>query len=274
MADVQPLAATPQPLTPDEESLVRALGQVMHALPRAIDADMVRDSQLPLTEYTALMNLSEAPGPADADERARRRCQLSLSGMTRTMIRLETQGLVRRDGARRTRAAGTPSSPTRASPAWRSPGPVTWPPYAAGSSSTSRASTSPNWPARSSGPARPRRPTEPPPGCREAPRRRPAAVQSAQAERPRQRLAHAVAGGVPRGGPQGHEAGLAVPPATVRQPSPCRVEPLLLPGRPVVVRHLDRRPRRCVPRSPGRCDGVTASGRCRDARPAVSVSTS
>ncbi|MEU8110627.1 MarR family transcriptional regulator [Micromonospora sp. NPDC048947] len=90
-------AATPQPLTPDEEALVRALGQVMHVLPRAIDADMVGDRQLPLTEYTALMNLSETPDRRMRMNELAALCHLSLSGMTRTIIRLETQGLVRRE---------------------------------------------------------------------------------------------------------------------------------------------------------------------------------
>ncbi|MEU1591088.1 MarR family winged helix-turn-helix transcriptional regulator [Micromonospora sp. NPDC005710] len=92
-----PSTATPQPLSPDEESLVRALGQVMHVLPRAIDADMVGDRQLPLTEYTALMNLSETPGRRLRMNELAGLCHLSLSGMTRTIIRLETQGLVRRE---------------------------------------------------------------------------------------------------------------------------------------------------------------------------------
>ena len=39
-----------QPLTPDEEALVRALPRLMHALPRAIDADMMREQQLPFIE--------------------------------------------------------------------------------------------------------------------------------------------------------------------------------------------------------------------------------
>ncbi|WP_200207122.1 MarR family winged helix-turn-helix transcriptional regulator [Micromonospora coerulea] len=84
------------PLTPDEEELVRSLGQVMYVLPRAIDADMVGDRQLPLTEYTALRNLSEAPGRQMRMNELAAACQLSLSGMTRTISRLETQGLVER----------------------------------------------------------------------------------------------------------------------------------------------------------------------------------
>ncbi|WP_433124376.1 MarR family winged helix-turn-helix transcriptional regulator [Micromonospora sp. CA-240977] len=92
-----PAAEPLQPLNPDEEALVRALGQVMHVLPRAIDADMVGDRQLPLTEYTALMNLSEAPRRRMRMNELASACHLSLSGMTRTIIRLETQGLVKRE---------------------------------------------------------------------------------------------------------------------------------------------------------------------------------
>jgi DNA-binding MarR family transcriptional regulator len=68
----------------------------MYTLPRAIDADMIREQQLPLTEYTALMHLSEAP-----DRQLRMRalvaaCEMSLSGMTRVAQRLESEGPIRR----------------------------------------------------------------------------------------------------------------------------------------------------------------------------------
>lgn len=46
--DEEPL----RPLDRTEEMLVRALGNVMTALPRLVDADMVRDGGLPLSEYT------------------------------------------------------------------------------------------------------------------------------------------------------------------------------------------------------------------------------
>lgn len=85
-----------QPLSPEEEALVGSLGRVMSVLPRTIDADMVGDGQLPLTEYTALMHLSEAPGRHMRMSELAGACQLSLSGMTRTIIRLETAGLVER----------------------------------------------------------------------------------------------------------------------------------------------------------------------------------
>ncbi|WP_088963057.1 MarR family winged helix-turn-helix transcriptional regulator [Micromonospora purpureochromogenes] len=85
-----------RPLSPDEEALVRSLGQLMYVLPRAIDADMVGAHQLPLTEYNALRNLSEAPDRRMRMNELATACQLSLSGMSRTISRLESQGLVER----------------------------------------------------------------------------------------------------------------------------------------------------------------------------------
>ena len=90
-------AAEPlRPLNPDEEELVRSLGQLMYVLPRTIDADMVGERQLPLTEYTAMRTLSEKPGRQMRMSDLAAACQLSLSGMTRTINRLESQGLVER----------------------------------------------------------------------------------------------------------------------------------------------------------------------------------
>jgi DNA-binding MarR family transcriptional regulator len=85
-----------RPLDPDEEALVRSLGQLMYVLPRTIDADMVGERQLPLTEYNALRVLSEAPNRQMRMSELAAECQLSLSGMTRTINRLQTQGLVER----------------------------------------------------------------------------------------------------------------------------------------------------------------------------------
>jgi DNA-binding MarR family transcriptional regulator len=85
-----------QPLSPEEEALIRSLSRVMYVLPRAIDADMVREQQLSLTEYLALMNLSEAVDRQMRMSELAGACELSLSGMTRTVIRLEAQGLVER----------------------------------------------------------------------------------------------------------------------------------------------------------------------------------
>ncbi|MFE2089925.1 MarR family winged helix-turn-helix transcriptional regulator [Streptomyces sp. NPDC059460] len=85
-----------QPLDPNEEAFVRALSRVLLALPRVVDADMVREAGLPFSEYTPLMHLSEAPGKLMRMSELAAACNLSLSGTTRVVIRLEKQGWVRR----------------------------------------------------------------------------------------------------------------------------------------------------------------------------------
>ncbi|MGW5174707.1 MarR family winged helix-turn-helix transcriptional regulator [Streptomyces sp. NPDC004082] len=86
----------PQPLNPKEEALMRALGRIMFALPRLIDADMGGEGQLPLSGYTPLMHLSEAPGRRMRMSELAYACDVSLSGMTRVVTRLEKRGLVLR----------------------------------------------------------------------------------------------------------------------------------------------------------------------------------
>ncbi|MEU4493290.1 MarR family winged helix-turn-helix transcriptional regulator [Streptomyces sp. NBC_00210] len=85
-----------QPLNTDEEALLRELGRVMIVLPRVIDADMMRERHLPLSEYTTLMHLSEAAHRLMRMSELAAVCNLSLSGMTRIVTRLEKQGLVER----------------------------------------------------------------------------------------------------------------------------------------------------------------------------------
>ncbi|CAG6390857.1 MarR family transcriptional regulator [Streptomyces cocklensis] len=85
-----------RPLDETEEVLVRALGEVMTGLPRVVDADMVRDARLPLSEYTALMLLSEAPRRRMRMSELAVAGNLSLSGMTRVVARLEKQGFIER----------------------------------------------------------------------------------------------------------------------------------------------------------------------------------
>ncbi|WBB68141.1 MarR family winged helix-turn-helix transcriptional regulator [Micromonospora sp. WMMD812] len=113
-----------RPLDPDEEALVRELVRVIYVLPRAIDADMVADRQLPFTEYLALMHLSEAPERHMRMSDLAAACQLSLSGMTRTVIRLETQGLVKRvrceEDARGNNAVLTDAGLARLAESWPS----------------------------------------------------------------------------------------------------------------------------------------------------------
>jgi DNA-binding MarR family transcriptional regulator len=86
----------PQPLSPDEEAFIRSLGRVLHALPRVMDAELVREQRLPLIEYMTLMRLSEAPGQHLRMSELAAVVDMSLSGMTRVVTRLESEGLVQR----------------------------------------------------------------------------------------------------------------------------------------------------------------------------------
>ncbi|MFI5998458.1 MarR family winged helix-turn-helix transcriptional regulator [Streptomyces sp. NPDC051362] len=68
----------------------------MKKLPRAVDADMVRAGGLHLSEYTPLMFLSEAPDRQMRMSELAVTCNLTLSGMTRVISRLESRGFVQR----------------------------------------------------------------------------------------------------------------------------------------------------------------------------------
>ncbi len=92
----KPAEREPRPLTAEEEAVVRALGRVIHAMPRAVDVDMVREQRLPLVEYLALMNLSEAPDRQMRMSDLAAALEMSVSGLTRLVDRLERRGLVRR----------------------------------------------------------------------------------------------------------------------------------------------------------------------------------
>jgi DNA-binding MarR family transcriptional regulator len=85
-----------QPLNGDEEAVVRALGRVILALPRVMDADLVREQNLPFNEYITLVHLSEAPDRRMRMSELSAANELSLSGMTRIVGRLESEGLVER----------------------------------------------------------------------------------------------------------------------------------------------------------------------------------
>ncbi|MEV5149495.1 MarR family transcriptional regulator [Streptomyces sp. NPDC052727] len=85
-----------RPLSADEEALVRSLPSLIYALPRAIDADMMREQRMSSTEYLTLMHLSEAPGRQMRMGALANACEMSLSGMTRVVHRLESQGHLQR----------------------------------------------------------------------------------------------------------------------------------------------------------------------------------
>jgi DNA-binding MarR family transcriptional regulator len=86
----------PVPLTADEDAVVRAFGRAVITVPRALDADLLRGQGMSLSEYNALMNLSEAPGHRLRIGDLAAACALSISGMTRIVNRLQEQDLVRR----------------------------------------------------------------------------------------------------------------------------------------------------------------------------------
>jgi DNA-binding MarR family transcriptional regulator len=111
-----------RPLSAEEDALVRELGRVMIVLPRAVDADMTREQRLPLSEYMALMYLSEAPHRLMRMSELAAVCNLSLSGMTRVVTRLEKQGLIERvrcdEDARGWNAVLTDAGLARLEEAW------------------------------------------------------------------------------------------------------------------------------------------------------------
>jgi DNA-binding MarR family transcriptional regulator len=93
---VTPSTSAPQPLNSDEEAVVRALGRVIQVLPRVLNADLVREQHLTVSEYGTLMHLSEATHRQMRMSELAAACDLSLSGMTRVVARLEAEGLVER----------------------------------------------------------------------------------------------------------------------------------------------------------------------------------
>ncbi|MER5409121.1 MarR family transcriptional regulator [Streptomyces sp. NPDC002769] len=117
-----PPTEAPRPLTPDEEAVVRALPLLLYALPRAIDADMAREQRMSNTEYLTLMFLSEAPGRRLRMQELARAIEMSLSGTSRIVHRLESEGYIERmqcdtDG-RSWHASLTDAGFTRLEEAW------------------------------------------------------------------------------------------------------------------------------------------------------------
>jgi DNA-binding MarR family transcriptional regulator len=84
------------PLDDAEEQVVRALARAIVVLPRLLDADLVREQRLALHEYEVLMHVSESPKRLLRMSDLAARCELSLSGITRIVARLEADGLLKR----------------------------------------------------------------------------------------------------------------------------------------------------------------------------------
>jgi DNA-binding MarR family transcriptional regulator len=85
-----------QPLTDGEEKLLRALARVVITVPRAFEADLMREEGMPLAEYFALVHLSEAPSRRLRMGDLAAASGLTLSGTTRVVGRLEEQGYAQR----------------------------------------------------------------------------------------------------------------------------------------------------------------------------------
>ncbi|WP_203918180.1 MarR family winged helix-turn-helix transcriptional regulator [Rugosimonospora africana] len=85
-----------RPLSADEEAVIRALSRVILVVPRVLDADLIREQRLPLNEYLVLMTLSEAPSRRMRMSELATACDLSMSGITRIVARLEGDKLVER----------------------------------------------------------------------------------------------------------------------------------------------------------------------------------
>ena len=75
---------------------MRAFGRVMVILPRVLDADLLREQRMSLSEYTALRILSEKPDRRMRMSELAVACDMSLSGMTRLAAKLESSGFLER----------------------------------------------------------------------------------------------------------------------------------------------------------------------------------
>jgi DNA-binding MarR family transcriptional regulator len=84
----------PEPLTPTEEMFWRALMRIVLSLPRQLHDDMVRAAGLSASEYTVIMNLSEAPNRQLRMADLASATGLSASRTTRLVDSLQLHGLV------------------------------------------------------------------------------------------------------------------------------------------------------------------------------------
>ena len=76
---------------------MRAFAHVWTVLPRLMEADLLREQGMTLIDYFTLMHLSEAPQRSLRMSELAMATDMSLSGMTRAVQRLESEGLVRRE---------------------------------------------------------------------------------------------------------------------------------------------------------------------------------
>jgi DNA-binding MarR family transcriptional regulator len=86
--------ANPEPLNPTEELFWRALMRIVLSMPRQLHDDMVRATGLTASEYTVIMNLSEAPNRQLRMADLASATGLSASRTTRLVDALQSHGLV------------------------------------------------------------------------------------------------------------------------------------------------------------------------------------
>ena len=96
--------ANPEPFTPTEEMFWRALMRIVLTLPRQLHDDMVRAAGLTASEYTVIMNLSEAPNRQLRMADLASATGLSASRTTRLVDNLQVARIGRKAGQFRRRA--------------------------------------------------------------------------------------------------------------------------------------------------------------------------
>jgi DNA-binding MarR family transcriptional regulator len=116
------LPAGLEPLSGEEEAVIRSLARALMLLNRALDVDLVREQRMSLSEYTVLRKLSEAPCRMLRMTELAGKCDMSLSGMTRLVGKLVSEGFVARvrceDDARGANAVLTDAGLARLQQAW------------------------------------------------------------------------------------------------------------------------------------------------------------
>ena len=117
-----PLPDGLQPLSAEEEAVMRALGRMMLTMPRALNADLEREQRMSSSEYSVLRHLSESRTGRMRMSELAQSCDMSLSGMTRLAAKLESSGYLERtqcpDDARGWNAALTDRGLARLRGAW------------------------------------------------------------------------------------------------------------------------------------------------------------
>lgn len=102
--------------------MLRAFGRAFLVIPRGLDADLQREQRMSLSEYTALRILSETPERLKRMSELAAACDMSLSGMTRLVAKLESLGFLKRvaceSDARGFNAVLTDAGLTRLEEAW------------------------------------------------------------------------------------------------------------------------------------------------------------